>query len=264
MSIAEEIHVTYVGGPTALLEAGGWRMITDPTLDPADTDYVTPYYTLHKHQSPRVAPGALGPLDLVLLSHDHHFDNLDHAGRKLIEKVGRVYTTTAAAGRLGSVAVGLEPWQSVSLPAREGRVLEITGTPCRHGPEGGDRGPVTGFLLQYRGESSGGVYVTGDTVWYEGVARVAERFSVGLVLAFMGAARVPEVGPDALTMTASQGVTLARAFGEAVIMPLHYEGWNHFTDSRSRVTDAFREAGMLSRLRWPDMPREMKAGKHNR
>lgn len=252
MNPSDDIKVTYLGGPTAILELGGWRMITDPTLDPGDTDYVTPYYTLHKSQSPRARPESVGHIDLVLLSHDHHFDNLDHEGRKLLEKVDLIYTNPAAAERLGSSAVGLEPWQTVSLPPRDGRVLEITGTPCRHGPEGGDRGPVTGFLLQYRDAPTHAVYVTGDTVWYEGVNQVARKYQAGLVLAFMGAARVPEVGPDALTMTASEGVTLAKAFSEALIMPLHYEGWNHFSDSRSRITDAFREAGLSGRLRWPD------------
>jgi L-ascorbate metabolism protein UlaG (beta-lactamase superfamily) len=252
MNPSDEIKVTYIGGPTAILELGGWRMITDPTLDPADTDYVTPHYTLHKSQSPRIWPGSLGHIDRVLLSHDHHFDNLDHGGRKLLGEVDGIYTTVAAAERLGPSAEGLEPWRTVSLPEREGRVLEITGTPCRHGPEGGDRGPVTGFLLQYRGTQTGGVYVTGDTVWYEGVSEVAQKFRVGLVLAFMGAARVPEVGPDALTMTAPEGVMLAGTFPEAMIVPLHYEGWNHFSDSRSRITDAFREAGLSGRLRWPD------------
>jgi L-ascorbate metabolism protein UlaG (beta-lactamase superfamily) len=29
-----EIRVTRIGGPTTLVEVGGWRLLTDPTFDP--------------------------------------------------------------------------------------------------------------------------------------------------------------------------------------------------------------------------------------
>ena len=32
---SSRLHVTYIGGPTALLELGGLRLLTDPTFDPA-------------------------------------------------------------------------------------------------------------------------------------------------------------------------------------------------------------------------------------
>jgi L-ascorbate metabolism protein UlaG (beta-lactamase superfamily) len=76
-----ELKVTYIGGPTALLESGGLRLLTDPTFDVAAEEYVTEPYTLRKLTDPVVAPESLGPVDAVLLSHDHHFDNLDRAGR---------------------------------------------------------------------------------------------------------------------------------------------------------------------------------------
>ena len=82
------LRLTYIGGPTALLELAGLRLLTDPTFDPAGTEYRTPIYTLRKTTAPAVAADALGPIDAVLLSHDHHFDNLDHAGRALLTHVG--------------------------------------------------------------------------------------------------------------------------------------------------------------------------------
>jgi hypothetical protein len=41
-------------------------------------------YVLRKTQGPALAAESLGDIDLVLLSHDYHFDNLDHAGRRLL------------------------------------------------------------------------------------------------------------------------------------------------------------------------------------
>ena len=71
-----------VGGPTALISYGGLRLLTDPTFDPPG-DHPRPGtpVVLHKLTSPRVFAAELEPIDAVLLSHDHHSDNLDPAGR---------------------------------------------------------------------------------------------------------------------------------------------------------------------------------------
>jgi hypothetical protein len=54
------VSVTYIGGPTALVECGGLRLLTDPTFDPAGTGYPTQAYTLHKTQPPAIDASALG------------------------------------------------------------------------------------------------------------------------------------------------------------------------------------------------------------
>jgi len=248
----KDIHlkITYIGGPTALLELGGLRLLTDPTFDPAGEEYPTGLYTLRKTIGPALKPESLGRIDAVLLSHDHHFDNLDRAGRALLQRAGTVLTTQAVANRLDADAIGLTPWQSIDLPTPDGRVLQVTGTPARHGPVGGDRGPVTGFALTFRESPQSSVYLSGDTVWYEDVAEVSRRFSVQIAVLFMGAARVLEVGPAHLTFTAKEAVDAARAFPDAAIIPLHYEGWAHFSESRKEIEEAFASAGLQGRLKW--------------
>ena len=34
-----EVTITHVGGPTVLIEFGGWRLLTDPTFDRAGGSY---------------------------------------------------------------------------------------------------------------------------------------------------------------------------------------------------------------------------------
>jgi L-ascorbate metabolism protein UlaG (beta-lactamase superfamily) len=34
-----EARLTHIGGPTVLIVAGGWRLLTDPTFDPPGQDY---------------------------------------------------------------------------------------------------------------------------------------------------------------------------------------------------------------------------------
>jgi L-ascorbate metabolism protein UlaG (beta-lactamase superfamily) len=243
-------RITYIGGPTALIEVGGFRLLTDPTFDPAGSEYPTAVYTLRKTQGPALGVDDIGEIDAVLLSHDHHFDNLDVSGRAMLASARKVITTPAGAERLGGNAAGFEPWKSIELRAPDGERLRVTSAPARHGPAGGDRGPVTGFVLQSNGENEAAIYVTGDTVWYEGVADVARRFTIGAVLLFAGAARVRVAGPAHLTFDAHDAVELARAIPDAVIAPLHYEGWEHFSEGRAELERAFREAGLASRLRW--------------
>src|SRR5689334_9587362 len=132
--ISDEIRITYIGGPTALFEVGGLRFVTDPTFDHKNTDYTTAVYTLQKLAGPLLTPETIGPIDFVLLSHDHHFDNLDRSGRSFLSSVDKVYTTVAGAERLGGNAVGLQHWEKVEVATNDGRTLVITGTPCRHGP----------------------------------------------------------------------------------------------------------------------------------
>ena len=189
-----DLVATYIGGPTALFKWDGLRILTDPTFDPAGTTYSTNLYTLKKRESPALPVEKLGNIDVVLLSHDHHHDSLDRAGRALLPRAGVVLTTTIGAERVGGKSAGLPPWGSIDIPTPRGRVLRVTGTPARHGPAGGDRGPVTGFILNFADVPDDCIYISGDTVWYEGIEEVARRFKVTMAVLFMGAAVVPEVG----------------------------------------------------------------------
>jgi L-ascorbate metabolism protein UlaG (beta-lactamase superfamily) len=110
---------------------------------------------------------------------------------------------------------------------------------------------VIGFVLEASDKPECAVYVSGDTVWYEGMAEVSRRYSPAIALLFMGAARVREVGPAHLTLTAADAVAAAQAFGEALIVPLHFEGWAHFSESAPEIERAFADAGLADRLRWP-------------
>ena len=71
----EQIPVRVFGGPTALFEYGGLRFLTDPTFD-APGDYQVPGGRLTKTAPSSAEPADLGRVDVVLLSHDEHPDNL--------------------------------------------------------------------------------------------------------------------------------------------------------------------------------------------
>jgi len=242
-----EVRITLIGGPTALIEIDGFRLLTDPTFD-APGRYELPHVTLEKLAPPSMGADAVGAVDAVLLSHDQHADNLDHAGRDFLRCAGRVFTTVAGAGRLGDHAKGLMPWQSVDL-TKYGRTLTITATPARHGPAGIEplSGDVIGFVVSPEQEGGHPIYISGDTVWYDGVAEVARRFPARIVLPFAGAAQTR--GPFHLTMDTNDTIETARAFKDAAIVPLHTDGWAHFRQSAQDLKTSFDVLGFGARLK---------------
>jgi L-ascorbate metabolism protein UlaG (beta-lactamase superfamily) len=68
-----------------LIEADGFRLVTDPTFD-APGEYQLSYVTLTKTSGPASSADRIGPVDAVLISHDQHSDNLDHSGRAFAAK----------------------------------------------------------------------------------------------------------------------------------------------------------------------------------
>ncbi|WBB68632.1 MBL fold metallo-hydrolase [Micromonospora sp. WMMD812] len=249
------VRVTHIGGPTALIEVNEWRLLTDPTFDPAGRTYAFGWGTSsRKLAGPAVAADDVGPVDAVLLTHDHHGDNLDDAGRRLLPSAGAVITTRSGAARLGGAARGLTPWSSTTLAAPGRPPIEITATPARHGPPLSRAivGDVVGFALRWDGQRHGALWVSGDTVLYGGVRAVADRLPVGLALLHLGGVRFPVTGPVRYTMTARDAVALCQAVRPRTVVPVHYEGWRHFQQPRAAIEREFANAPRAVRdsVRW--------------
>jgi L-ascorbate metabolism protein UlaG (beta-lactamase superfamily) len=232
------VRVRHIGGPTVLLEIGDWRLLTDPTFDPPGRRYTFGWGTAsRKLTGPAIGVDELPPLDAVLLSHDHHDDNLDDAGRALLPRAGTVVTTTSGARRLGGSARGLEPWGATTLEGPGRHAIEITATPCRHGPPGFHPivGDVVGFALRWEGQEHGVLWISGDTVLYDGVREVANRLQVDTALIHLGAVRFGVTGPLRYTMTASEAIELCGLVKPRTAIPIHYEGWRHFREGREAI-----------------------------
>jgi L-ascorbate metabolism protein UlaG (beta-lactamase superfamily) len=239
------VRLTHVGGPTVLIEVGGWRLLTDPTFDPAGGRYSFGWGTgSRKLAGPAIAATDLEPIDAVLLSHDHHDDNLDQAGRALLPSAGTVLTTVPGAKRLGGNAQGLAAWDTTELEAPGKKAIEITATPCRHGPPLSHPivGEVIGFALRWQGQEHGVLWISGDTVLYDGVREVADRLEVETALVHLGGVRFPVSGPLHYTMTAAQAVELCGLVKPRAVVPIHYEGWKHFRQGRDAIEREFEGA----------------------
>jgi L-ascorbate metabolism protein UlaG (beta-lactamase superfamily) len=242
-----------IGGPTALISYGGLRLLTDPTFDPPG-DFPRPGtpVVLHKLTGPAVPPEELEPVDAVLISHDHHSDNLDPSGRAFLPRAGRVLTTDAGAERLEVDATGMNPGDTVGLDRPDGGSVEVTALRADHGPPevAPKNGPVIGFLLRSEGLPT--IYVSGDNASVDVVREiVSEHGQPDVAVLFCGGAAVPVVWGEGayLTLTPETAVEAAGLLDEAPIVPVHQEGWAHFSFGPEDVRRAFADAGLADRLR---------------
>jgi L-ascorbate metabolism protein UlaG (beta-lactamase superfamily) len=240
--MTERGTVRLIGGPTAVIELGGVRLLTDPTFDPPG-DYPIGDRALTKTRGPAVPVEEVGPVDAVLLSHDQHPDNLDRSGRELLAGVPLVLTTTEAAGRLGGTARALASWDRLAVGA-----VTVTAVPAQHGPDGTTHltGPVTGFVLS--GDGLPTVYVSGDNASLDVVRAVAERTGpVDVAVLFAGAARTALID-GFLTLTAEDAAEAARILDARTVIPVHADGWAHFTQGVDDLVAAYAARGLTDRL----------------
>jgi L-ascorbate metabolism protein UlaG (beta-lactamase superfamily) len=251
----KDVRVTHIGGPTTLIEVAGWRILTDPTFDPPGRRYSFGWGTgSRKTSGPALTPEQIGPVDVILLSHDHHADNLDDRGRALIARTPVVLSTRAGARRLGHGVRGLQAWEETVLTDPDRPAVTVTATPCRHGPPLSRpiAGQVIGFALRWPSQEHGVFWVTGDTVLYPALREVPRRFTVDTVLLHLGAVRFPLTGRLHYSLTAAEAVELCRLVRPRTIIPVHYEGWSHFSQGRPAIERAFAAApdGLGERLHW--------------
>ncbi|MFE3444155.1 MBL fold metallo-hydrolase [Nocardia sp. NPDC059180] len=240
------LEALHVGGPTLRLRYAGLTWLTDPTFD-APRDYPGPV-TLHKLDGPAVSPEQVGPVDVVLLSHDEHADNLDSSGREFAATVPIVLSTPGAADRMNGVR-GLRNWETFTVGE-----VEVTGVPALHGPEGCEpfSGVVTGFVLRAAGEPT--VYVSGDNASVDVVREIVERVGqIDVAVLNVGAANVGLFGDADATLNARTALQAAELLGEAVIVAVHGEGWAHFSETLDHLGRTFEYAGRRAQLVIPPL-----------
>jgi L-ascorbate metabolism protein UlaG (beta-lactamase superfamily) len=251
--MSSSVRVTYYDAAMVLIEIDGLRLLTDPVLDAAGTIVDDGPVQLVKTVDAPVTAASLGYVDAVLLSHDQHGDNLDAGGRALLAGVARVLTTPAAADRLGGSAQGLAPWESVSLHTVDGRPVTVTAVPAQHAPDEllEVTGPVTGFVIAPADQTARPIYVSGDTIRFPGLAEIARRFApLGLALLHTGRAQVEPLGAVNLSLSAEDAGRLASELDARTVIPIHFEGWRHFTEGRAEIEPVLDAHDLSDRVRW--------------
>ncbi|MFO0728436.1 MAG: MBL fold metallo-hydrolase [Myxococcota bacterium] len=250
--------ILHAGTATLALELGGLRILTDPAFDPAGREYrvgadaITRNFRYSNLAGSALPVKEVGPVDLLLLSHDQHDDNLDVEGRAILEDAKLVLTTRAAQKRLKKAVTALQPFESTTVDLPSGKRLKITATPARHGPPMSEWlvGEVIGFVLEVD-DGRPPIYISGDTVLFGGIEEVARRFKIGTAILHVGAATFSALGLSVrFTMDGPEAAKAAKILGAPKVIPIHYAGWSHFRAGRREIEDAFVKEGIADRLKW--------------
>jgi L-ascorbate metabolism protein UlaG (beta-lactamase superfamily) len=150
----------------------------------------------------------------------------------------------------GAFAVGLEPWSWLEVERDDSGPVTVTAVPAQHGPDGPEdlNGPVIGFVLAADGEDT--VYVSGDNASREVARTIAERIGhIDVAILNAGAVQRPQRFDSAyLTLSSDHAADVTRLLGVRAVLPLHFEGWTHFTQGAREIRAAFAGNGLTDKL----------------
>ncbi|WP_225830216.1 MBL fold metallo-hydrolase [Streptomyces sp. NK08204] len=259
---ATGLRLTWMGHSSVLAEMDGHRVLFDPVWG----ERCSPFpFAGPKRLHPVPLPlAALGPVDVVVISHDH-YDHLDMPTIKALAG-----TDTLFAVPLG-VGAHLEHWGVSADRLREldwhesTRVdgLTLTATPARHFCGRGLRN--TQHTLWASWAVAGDehrIYHSGDTGYFEGFREIgAAHGPFDATMIQIGA--YSEFWPD-IHMTPAQGVRshldLQGGAPGGVLLPIHWGTFNlaphPWAEPGEWTKDAAEEAGQAVALPRPGQPFE--------
>ena len=222
------MRLTLVRNATLVVELGDRRILVDPMFD--DVGARPPIEgTRNPIANPTVplpvpAEDVIRGVDAVLVTHRHR-DHLDATAEKLLPRDVPVFCQPEDEDALREL--GLDA-RSIDVEL-DWDGLRITRTPGRHGS--GEMAkllaPVSGFVLD-------GLYVAGDTVWYEGVEQTIERHEPRVAVVNAGGAEFEEGGLIVM------GIDDVREVAARVrtVVAVHMEALNHCYLTRAALRAA--------------------------
>jgi L-ascorbate metabolism protein UlaG (beta-lactamase superfamily) len=232
------LRVTLVNHSTLLVQMDNVNILTDPMWSKRSV----PMVGKRRRRPPGIRFEDLPPIDVVLVSHDHH-DHMDLPTlRRLLRKghpVIDVGLGNAAFLARKGVPGGhdLDWWQSAEIAPG----ITVTAVPARHMSGRGlfdhDRTLWCGFVVV---GPSGSVYFAGDTGWGSHFGQIGKRFP-GLRLALLPIGgfkpvwymREQHLGPE-------DAVRARRELGAATMVPIHFGTFPDGEEAETEPADVLR------------------------
>ncbi|MGG7565951.1 MBL fold metallo-hydrolase [Rhodovulum sp. DZ06] len=248
------MKLTQVRNATLLLDYAGTRILVDPMLAERGAYPPFPGTPDGRLRNPLTAlplpAAALAEVDAVIVTH-LHLDHWDAAAAAAIPGATPLYAQDDAdAEKLR--AQGFSDVRIIgAAPGPNGIAMAKTGG--QHGSDLameklGDRlGQVCGVALSHPEEPT--LYIAGDTLWNDHVARALAAHRPQVVVLNCGEAVIEAVGP--IIMGAADVAAVAAAAPGAALVASHMEALNHCTLSRAGLRAAAEAAGYGERLQIP-------------
>ena len=241
------VKVTWLGGPTVVMEFNGLKILTDPMLGEGASAFTMgdPNEMFDLNKGPRTTsfrrltlfPGvALKEIDLVVFSHVHE-DHFDQVAQARIDRAIRVILPPADFDKLKGMGFNKAdslPWgASRMFDAGAGHVT-ITAVPARHSENPAmDKilGVGNGYWFKFsQGEWQRTVYWTGDSFPTIDVINAVKRLGRPDVM-------IPHLGGVGTTgalgqvsMGARQVLAFASAVSPRKVLPIHHSTYSLYLE----------------------------------
>ncbi|MET9933086.1 MULTISPECIES: MBL fold metallo-hydrolase [unclassified Streptomyces] len=259
---ATGLRLTWTGHSSVLAEIDGHRVLFDPVWGNRCSPF--PFAGPKRLHPVPASLAALGPVDAVVISHDHY----DHLDLPTIKELAT--TDTLFAVPLG-VGAHLEHW---GVPASRLRELDwnesteigdlrLTATPARHFCGRGLRNKQHTLWASWVAEGPGHrIFHSGDTGYFPGFRDIgAEHGPFDATMIQLGA--YSEFWPD-IHMTPAEGLRahldLQGGRPHGVLLPIHWGTFNlaphPWAEPGEWTRDAAEEAGQAAAFPRPGEPFE--------
>ena len=224
------MDINLIRNATMVITYAGVTFLTDPMFSPKDE--MDPFAGIARNPTTEL----LTPIDSiingiqgVIVSHLHP-DHFDPAASSALPKDLPLLcqpgdeTQLTETGFLNVTPVdGSHTWQGITITRTggmhgEGEILKMMGN-------------VSGFVFQAENEPT--LYWVGDSIWWDEVAEVINRFSPDVIITHSGGATIP--GYDPIIMNGEQTLAVAHAAPAAKIVAIHMEALDHCPVGRSEL-----------------------------
>ncbi|WP_435196740.1 MBL fold metallo-hydrolase [Natronomonas sp. EA1] len=214
---------------TLLVDIADRTLLVDPMLGDPGVDPPIQNSPNEKRNPLLPLPDVSLDYDAVLVTHRHN-DHFDDAAREALSPGVPLYCQPEEAD-----AFREEGFSDVR-PIDEERAFgegTITRVPARHGHGSLAQAmaPVAGFVI----DADTRLYLAGDTVWYDAVARTLATHDPDAVVVNAGAAQFTEGKP--ITMDA-EDVDAVRDHTDGQVIAVHMDAINHCLLTRADLREA--------------------------
>ena len=249
-----QIKITWLGGPTTLIEFNGLRILTDPMFGEGDQAFTMgdpnemfdlrtgPNVKAHRRVTP--FPGTVPKaVHLVLLSHAHE-DHLDQKAQAELNRAVPMILPVADAGKIKAMGFkrvdGVKWGETRSFKAGKGRVA-ITAVRADHSENpqiAAILGAGNGYWIEFsEGRWKRSLYWTGDSLPTGAVLEAVQKLGKpDILMAHLGA--VGTTGPLGLvSMRVDQVAALAEKISARKVLPIHHSTYAFYLEPVGKLAE---------------------------